>query len=78
MEREEWESTDVCALCGEPVGSGPEGFAFGTGNVLCPRCAAARGGRYDTDREVWDAQPDVSGLRDEAYGAAPHERRRGR
>jgi len=76
MEPEEWDSADVCALCGAVVAAEAGGFAFGTGNVLCASCAAARGGRYDAERDVWDVKPELSGLPDEAYGAAPHERRR--
>jgi hypothetical protein len=77
MEREEWESRDACALCGALVASDAEGFAFGIGNVLCARCATARGGRYDAMHGVWEVAPDLSGLPDEAYGSAPHEIRRG-
>ncbi|HXK23184.1 MAG TPA: hypothetical protein VMS55_10970 [Myxococcota bacterium] len=34
--------------------------------------------RYDAQRDAWDVEPDLSSLRDEAYGAAPHEMRRRR
>ena len=79
MEREDWEGAAVCALCGAPVESDTEGaFGFGTENVLCAECAVARGGRYDVERDVWEVAPDLSGLGDEAYGAAPHEVRRRR
>jgi hypothetical protein len=40
--------------------------------VLCAAGATARGGRYDAGRDVWDVSPDLTGLADEAYGAAPH------
>jgi hypothetical protein len=73
MEQEEWESRDVCVLCGELVASDAQGFAFGIANVLCARCATARGGRYDAMRDVWEEKPDLSCLPDEAYGSAPHE-----
>ena len=53
-------------------------FGFGDENWLCWACAEARGGRYDARREQWERAPDVSGLPDEAYGASPHEIRRGR
>lgn len=77
MERDEWEETAVCAPCGAQVSDGESPFVFGTENVLCPGCALARGGRYDVERDVWEVAPDLTGLPDEAYGAAPHERRRG-
>jgi len=70
---------ESCASCGERIAPESEaGFAFGTGNVLCAACAIRRGGRYDAQRDVWDEAPDLSGLADEAYGASPHEIRRGR
>jgi hypothetical protein len=73
MEREE---CDVCCLCGAVLTADSErGFGFGTGNVLCAACATARGGRYDAEREAWAVSPDLSGLPDEAYGAAPRARR---
>jgi hypothetical protein len=76
---EDREEREVCASCGVRVAPESEGaFGFGTGNVLCAECAGARGGRYDARRDVWDVAPDLAGLSDEAYGAAPHERRRGR
>lgn len=68
-----------CAVCGRAVASDAErSFGFGAGNVLCWDCAEARGGRYDALRDTWETPPDLSGLPDEAYGAAPHEIRRGR
>ena len=77
MEREEWEGTRECADCGCAVAADSErAFGFGTENVLCAACATARGGRYDAERDVWEAAPDLAGLADEAYGASPHERRR--
>lgn len=79
MEQDEWESSDLCSACGARIEAGAEGsFGFGTENVLCPACAAARGGRYDAEGERWVVEPDLSGLGDEAYGAAPHEQRRRR
>jgi hypothetical protein len=70
---------DVCAGCGERVAAETERtFGFGAGNVLCAACAARRGGRYDAARDAWDVVPDLTGLEDEAYGTAPHERQRGR
>jgi hypothetical protein len=76
-DREGREEREACALCGERTSPATErGFEFGAGNVLCAACAAARGGRFDADRDVWEVAPDLSGLDDEAYGAAPHERRR--
>jgi hypothetical protein len=76
---EDREEREACALCGERITPATErAFGFGAGNVLCAACAAARGGRFDADRDVWDVAPDLSGLADEAYGAAPHEMRRGR
>lgn len=79
MDPEEWEGLEACALCGARITSEAEqGFAFGTDGHLCARCATARGGRYDAERDLWDVEPDLSDLPDEAYGAAPHEvRRRG-
>ncbi len=69
----------TCALCGAALLQGAEpSFAFGVGNQLCWSCAEDRGGRYDAENDVWDQPPDLSGLADEAYGAAPHEVRRGR
>jgi hypothetical protein len=53
-------------------------FAFGAENLLCGSCAAARGGRYDAERDAWDPPPDLADLPDEAYGASPHEMRRRR
>jgi hypothetical protein len=77
MEREEWESEQICGLCGARVHAETEGaFGFGTENVLCRACATARGGRYDAERDTWDVAPDLSGLSDEAYGATPGETRR--
>jgi hypothetical protein len=71
---EDREERESCALCGERIAPATErGFAFGAGNVLCAACAAARGGRYDAGRDAWEVAPDLSGLADEAYGAAPHE-----
>jgi len=76
MEREEWESEDACAQCGARVHAGTGGaFGFGDENVLCRACATARGGRYAAARDEWDVAPDLSGLRDEAYGATPGEAR---
>lgn len=73
------EEREVCASCGERIALDSErGFVFGTGNVLCAACATRRGGRYDARRDAWDEPPDLSGLADEAYGASPHEVRRGR
>ena len=70
---------EICALCGAAVGSGAAPtYAFGAGNQLCWACAEERGGAYDADRDVWERAPDLAGLPDEAYGASPHERRRGR
>ena len=77
MEREEWDEAAVCVLCGAQVSAAENPFVFGTENVLCSECALARGGRYDAARDVWETEPDLTGLPDEAYGAAPHERRRG-
>jgi hypothetical protein len=74
---EDREEREVCALCGERLATETEGgFRFGTGNALCPACALARGGRYDARRDAWEVAPDLTGLPDEAYGAAPHDRRR--
>ena len=79
MEREEWESAEACSACGAAVHEDSVGaFGFGTENLLCAQCALARGGRYDARRDTWDVEPDLSDLRDEAYGAAPHEMRRRR
>jgi hypothetical protein len=76
-EPEDRQERETCALCGERIVPETErGFGFGTGNVLCAACAAKRGGRYDARRDAWDVAPDLTGLPDEAYGAAPHERRR--
>lgn len=65
---------ELCSLCGAPAAE--RAFAFGTENVLCAACAVERGGCYDAERDVWSTPPDLSGVPDEAYGAAPHERRR--
>jgi hypothetical protein len=79
MEREEFESEDVCSQCGTRIHAGTEGaFGFGDENVLCRACATARGGRYDAERDEWDVAPDLTGLRDEAYGATPGEAARRR
>lgn len=76
MDPEDREELDVCSLCGALLSVDSAGrFEFGTENVLCAACAMARGGRYDAERDVWEVAPDLSGLVDEAYGAAPHERR---
>jgi len=76
---EEREERDVCASCGARIALESErAFGFGTGNVLCAKCAASRGGRYDERRDAWDVPPHLTGLADEAYGSAPHEARRGR
>ncbi len=77
MQREEWEASAVCALCGSPVSGVERPFVYGTENVLCAGCARARGGRYDAQRDCWVAAPSLSELPDEAYGVAPHEHRRG-
>jgi hypothetical protein len=67
-----------CAQCGAAIASvGERSYAFGAGNQLCWTCAVARGGSYDAERDTWERPPDLSGLRDEAYGASPHEVRRG-
>ena len=74
---EDREEREPCALCGERIAPASErAFGFGEGNVLCATCAAARGGCYDAERDVWDVAPDLSGLADEAYGASPHEMER--
>lgn len=80
MEPEEQDfEPGICVVCGATVAVGAEpGFGFGAGNQLCWSCAVARGGRYDADRDVWERAPDLAGLADEAYGATPHEVRRGR
>ena len=81
MEREPDEGTEasVCAACGAAVLSDSErAFEFGDENVLCWECATARGGRYDEARDAWERPPDLQGLGDEAYGAAPHETHRRR
>jgi hypothetical protein len=75
MEPEDREQLDVCSLCGARLSDSAPAFGFGTENVLCGPCAMARGGRYNAERDVWDVAPDLSGLADEAYGAAPRERR---
>ena len=76
MEPDDREDYEVCSLCGASLSVDAEcGFGFGTENVLCAACATARGGRYDAERDVWEVAPDLGGLTDEAYGAAPHERR---
>ena len=76
-DREDRDEADVCASCGTR-GALERAFAFGTGNLLCAACAIARGGRYDALRDAWEVAPDLAGLADEAYGASPHEIRRGR
>ena len=74
MEREDWESTGVCAHCGTAVAPDSElGFGFGISNLLCWSCAIERGGRYDAELDEWTVAPDVTDLPDEAYGSAPHE-----
>lgn len=79
MEQEDWERPEACVQCGAAIAPDSDrAFAFGTGNFLCASCAGRRGGRYDPRRDVWEPAPDVSGLSDEAYGASPHEIRRGR
>jgi len=80
MEPEERDAeAGSCALCGAPVVAGAgRAYAFGAGNLLCGSCAVDRGGAYDAERDVWERAPDLSGLPDEAYGASPHEVRRGR
>jgi len=76
---EDREAAEVCAACSASISLEPaRSFAFGSGNALCWQCATERGGRYDADRESWDRAPDLAGLPDEAYGASPHEIRRGR
>lgn len=65
---------DVCGLCG--ASTSESAFAFGTAGTLCYECSIARGGRFDAGRDRWDPPPDVADLPDEAYGAAPHEKRR--
>ena len=71
------EEREACALCGVRIAPESErAFMFGVDNVLCAACAIARGGRYDEQRDAWDVAPDLGGLADEAYGAAPHEVRR--
>lgn len=79
MDLDETDVVRSCAVCGTPVDPGRDrGFAFGADNVLCWACAEERGGSYDAERDTWSSAPDVSGLPDEAYGASPHEVRRGR
>ena len=79
MHSEEREDLEVCSLCGAELSlDSQRAFGFGTENVLCAACATARGGRYDAQRDVWEVEPDLEGLADEAYGAAPHEKSRRR
>jgi hypothetical protein len=74
MDPDDREDFAVCSLCGAQVSEESEGiFGFGTQNVLCGECAIARGGRYDALRDAWEVAPDLTGLPDEAYGAAPRE-----
>jgi hypothetical protein len=77
QEPDDRDVAEVCSACGAAIHEGVQGsFAFGTENALCAGCAAARGGRYDAERDRWDVEPDLAGLGDEAYGASPHEQRR--
>ena len=79
MQDRDEQGSEVCAGCGRSVAAGSEQtYAFGDENFLCAGCAVDRGGRYDEARDVWAVTPDLSGLPDEAYGAAPHERERRR
>ena len=77
MEQEDREEFEVCCLCDALLSAdSASAFGFGTENVLCASCATARGGRYDAVRDVWEVVPDLRGLADEAYGAAPREKRK--
>jgi len=68
------ELEEVCGACGARLAGGADrAYRFGTENALCWECAAARGGRYDAERDAWDPPPDLADLPDEAYGASPHE-----
>lgn len=79
MDPDDRDDLDTCSLCGAVLSVDSErAFGFGTENVLCAACATARGGRYDAQHDVWEVEPDLTGLTDEAYGAAPHEVRRRR
>ena len=78
MERDDRDDFEVCSRCGARVLTEDRAFGFGTENVLCGPCAIARGGSYDEERDVWTVAPDLTGLADEAYGAAPHEVKKGR
>jgi hypothetical protein len=70
------EPSDLCGVCGSSLSAETQSaYSFGTAGVLCFECSIARGGRFDADRDTWDPPPDIAGLPDEAYGAAPHERR---
>ena len=53
MQEREAEEVEVCAACGTAIHADSErAFAFGDENFLCSRCALARGGRYDAERDA--------------------------
>lgn len=59
MERSDEEQAGTCVECGAETRPGLEGaFTFGASGVLCPSCAAGRGGVYDAERDAWTREPD--------------------
>jgi hypothetical protein len=59
---EELEHVD-CAVCRAEVAASERVFPFGDDEVLCFRCAVARHGVYDEQRDRWVVSPEVDDLR---------------
>jgi hypothetical protein len=58
----EWEEISECADCAEPVTERTQCFVFGDESILCPECAARRGGQYDATTDQWVVAPNLDGL----------------
>lgn len=51
-----------CAACGAQIAASENYYAFEAEAVLCPACAVARGGAFDSAEETWTQAPDVADL----------------
>ena len=61
MRRSEFDSTDVCAQCGESLGGDTSLPYCVSGSVaLCYECAKQRGGAYDSETETWRVPPRLT------------------
>jgi len=62
MHRSEADEAGTCAACSADVATAERIFTFGDDDLLCFRCAAARGGSYDEMRDRWIIAPRVDDL----------------